>query len=68
MQKKPSDSAGRLADMIKKAIADCELSTSEYDEIMKIANEDQHIDNQEQRLLSQLQSLLSNGTVKRVKG
>jgi hypothetical protein len=68
MQKKPSDSAVRLADMIKKAIADCELSTSEYDEIMKIANEDQHIDNQEQRLLNQLQSLIANGTVKRVKG
>jgi len=68
MQKKPSDSAGRLADMIKKAIADCELSTSEYDEIMQIANEDQHIDNQEQKMLSQLQSLLANGTVKRVKG
>lgn len=68
MQKKPSASAERLADMIKKAIADCEISTSEYDEIMKIANEDQHIDNQEQRLLSQLQSLVANGTVKRVKG
>ena len=68
MQKKPSDSAARLAEMIKKAIADCEVSSSEYDEIMKIANEDQHIDNQEQKLLSQLQSLLANGTVKRVKG
>jgi hypothetical protein len=53
--------------MIKKAIADCELSTSEYNEIMKIANEDQHIDPQEQTLLNQLQSLLANGTVKRVK-
>ena len=68
MQKKPSDSAARLADMIKAAIADCEISTSEYNEIMKIANEDQHIDNQEQKLLSQLQSLIANGTVKRVKG
>lgn len=67
MQKKPSDSAGKLADMIKKAIADSEITTSEYDEIIKIAHEDQHIDNQEQRLLSQLQSLLANGTVKRVK-
>ena len=67
MQKKPSDSAVRLADMIKKAIADCEISTSEYNDIMKIANEDQHIDNQEQKLLTQLQSLLANGTVKRVK-
>jgi hypothetical protein len=67
MQRKPSDSAGKLAEMIKKAIADCELSTSEYNEIMKIANEDQHIDPQEQTLLNQLQSLLANGTVKRVK-
>ncbi len=67
MQQKPSDSAGRLAEMIKKAIADCEISPSEYDEIMKIANEDQHIDAQEQTLLNQLQSLLANGTVKRVK-
>ena len=67
MQDKPSDSASRLAEMIKKAIADCELSTSEYDAIMKIANEDQRIDPQEQALLNQLQSLLANGTVKRVK-
>jgi hypothetical protein len=56
-----------VAEMIKKAIADCELSTSEYTEIMKIANEDQHIDSQEQNLLNQLQSLLANGTIKRVK-
>jgi hypothetical protein len=35
---------------------------------MKVANEDQHIDRQEQKLLSQLQSLMANGTVKRVKG
>lgn len=67
MRQKPSDSAVKLAEMIKKAIADCELSTSEYNEIMKIANEDQHIDSQEQSLLNQLQALLANGTVKRVK-
>jgi hypothetical protein len=35
---------------------------------MNIANEDHHIDRQEQNLLNQLQSLLANGTVKRVKG
>jgi len=67
MQQKPSDSAVELAEMIKKAIADCELTTSEYNEIMKIANEDQRIDSQEQSLLNQLQSLLANGTIKRVK-
>ena len=67
MKNKPSESAARLSDMIKKAIADCEITTSEYNAIMKIANEDKHIDSQEQSLLSQLQSLLANGTVKRVK-
>lgn len=68
MQDKPSESAAKLADMIKKAISDCEITTAEYDAIMKIANADQHIDQQEQTLLNQLQSLLANGTVKRVKG
>lgn len=65
---KPSGSSEKLADMIKKAIADCEITNTEYDAILKIANEDQHIDRQEQQLLNQLQSLLANGTVKRVKG
>ncbi len=65
---KLSKSSEKLADMIHKAIADCELSSSEYDAIMKIANEDHHIDRQEQNLLNQLQSLLANGTIKRVKG
>ena len=60
--------AAKLADMIKKAIADCEVSSSEYDEILRIANADQHIDSQEQALLNQLQALIANGTVKRVKG
>jgi len=65
---KPSKSSVKLADMINKAIADCEITSSEYDAIMKIANEDQHIDPQEQKLLNQLQSLLANGIIKRVKG
>jgi hypothetical protein len=65
---KPSSSSVKLADMINKAIADCEITSSEYDAIMKVANEDQHIDPQEQKLLNQLQSLLANGTIKRVKG
>lgn len=65
---KPSKSSVKLAEMIHKAIADCEITSSEYDAIMKVANEDKHIDPQEQRLLNQLQSLLANGTIKRVKG
>ena len=65
---KPSKSSVKLTNMINKAITDCEITSSEYDAIMKIANEDQHIDPQEQKLLNQLQSLLANGTIKRVKG
>ena len=65
---KPSESGARLVERIKQAISDCEVSTTEYNDIMKIANEDHHIDPQEEALLSQLQSLIANGTIKRVKG
>jgi hypothetical protein len=57
-----------LGAVIKKAIVDGELSNSEYEEIMMIANADQVIDSQEKNLLRQLQELLSNGTVKRTPG
>jgi hypothetical protein len=57
-----------LGEVIKKAMQDCEISQSEYDEIMKVAYKDGMIDEHEQRLLSQLQSMLANGTLKRVKG
>ena len=63
-----SEDSTKLADMIKKAIRDCEVSTTEYNEIQQLAAADGHIDAQEQNLLSQLQSLLANGTVKRVAG
>jgi hypothetical protein len=35
---------------------------------MKMANKDGVIDDHEQRLLSQLQELLANGSLKRIKG
>ena len=60
------ESGAKLAGMIKKAIRDCEVTTEEYNQILAIANADQHIDKQEQQLLNQLQQLLANGTVKRV--
>ena len=62
------ESGGRLMELIKKAIHDCEVSTSEYEEILKLANADGHVDSQEKALLSQLQNLMANGTVTRVKG
>jgi hypothetical protein len=56
-----------LTEVIEKAIADCVITNSEYEEIMKTANKDGIIDGHEQRLLSQLQEMLGNGTLKRVK-
>lgn len=57
-----------LAEMIKKAIFDCELTTSEYKQILAIADEDGIIDSQEKNLLKQLQDLIANGTIKKVPG
>ncbi len=64
---KPSESAQELARMIKKAIADGEVTTAEYEAILAIADADGHHDRQEQRLLNQLHEMIANGTVKRVR-
>lgn len=66
--KKPSKSASNLKELINHAIQDCEITPDEYNKIMDCAHEDSHIDNEEKALLSQFQQMLSNGTIKRVKG
>jgi len=58
----------KLSDLIKKAISDCQVTTSEYKEIFALAAEDGYIDAQEQQLLKQLNDLIANGTVKRIPG
>ena len=63
---KPSDSAERLSEMIKTAMKDGKLTTKEHNKIMAIADEDGVLDNQEKRLLAELQEMLANGTIKRV--
>ena len=63
---KPSDSAERLLEMIKIAMKDGKLTTKEHNKIMAIADEDGILDNQEKRLLAELQEMLANGTIKRV--
>ena len=65
---KSGETGGRLAEMIKKAIRDCELTTSEHDQILAIADEDGVIDSQERNLLRQLQDLIANGTIKKIPG
>jgi hypothetical protein len=57
-----------LKAVIEKAMKDHVITNSEYEEIMKAASKDGMVDDHEQRLLSQLQDLLENGTVDRVKG
>ncbi|MBU1195409.1 MAG: hypothetical protein KKE62_19135 [Proteobacteria bacterium] len=66
--KKPSKSASSLKELIDDAIRDLEVTPDEYNKIMDCANEDGHVDKEEKALLSQFQQMLSNGTIKRVKG
>lgn len=54
------------AELIKKAIEDGELSTAEYNEILKQVDEDKVLDSDEKLLLKQLQDMLADKTVKRV--
>jgi len=56
----------KLANLIKKAIANLELTTSDYEAILVQADEDKVIDAEERALLKQLQEMLANGTIKRV--
>jgi uncharacterized protein with ATP-grasp and redox domains len=68
-EKMVSGETGRkLAEMIKKAIRDCELTFSEHNKILAIADGDLMIDSKEQNLLKELQNLIANGTIKRVPG
>ncbi len=63
---KLSESAQRLKDLIAKAIEDHELTRDEYDEIIHLATEDGIVDRQEQALLSQLQDMIEDKTVRMV--
>ena len=60
------ETGDRLATIIRNAIDDGKLTNAEYDRILAIADEDGVIDSKERVLLSQLQELLSNGSVKKV--
>ena len=66
--KKPSKSASNLKELINHAMQDLEITPDEYNKIIAFAHDDCHIDKEEKALLSQFQQMLSNGTIKRVKG
>lgn len=59
-----SESAGRLKEMIEKAIEDHRITRKEMDLIIHIATEDGHIDAQEQALLEQLNDMIDHREVK----
>lgn len=59
-----SESGERLRKMILKAMDDAVITRDEYDQIMEIAWEDGHLDNQEKALLSELQNLVEEKMVK----
>jgi hypothetical protein len=56
-----------LREMIDKAIMDEKITNSEYNSIIEQANADGVIDAEERALLATLQSMIADGTVKRVK-
>ena len=62
---KPSSSANRVAELIKKAIADHVITSAEFDEIMAAADSDMILDQQEKKLLAELHDMIENGTVRR---
>ncbi len=62
-----SESAEKVHAMINKAIDDHKITQDEREQIMMLADEDGIIDRQEQALLSQLQDMIQNGTVKMVR-
>jgi hypothetical protein len=68
MLMKSGATGGILAELIKKAIDDGQLTNSEYEKILATAEADHVVDSQEKRLLAQLQEMLSNKTIKRVPG
>lgn len=61
-----SESAVRMKEIMKKAIKNGKLTSVEYQEILAIADEDRHHDEQEKSLLSELQEMISDGSVERV--
>ncbi|MFZ5430864.1 MAG: hypothetical protein ACOZDD_11575 [Bacteroidota bacterium] len=58
------ENVSRLREIIEKAIEDHVITHEEYDYIISAATEDGIIDAHEQALLSELQDMLQDGSVK----
>lgn len=58
----------KLAELVKHAMDDLEITTSEYREIMDLAASDHHVDAQERAILAQFHQMISDGTIRRIPG
>lgn len=65
---KPSTTATELKALINHAVSDLEITPTEYQRIMDHAHDDGHLDKEEKALLAQFHEMISNGTIKRVRG
>ena len=65
---KVTEQGSTLERLIKKAIDDLEITPAEYEAIISQAHGDGHIDPDEERLLHELNQLIADGVVKRVRG
>ena len=63
---KLSSGAKNLRLIIEKAMEDHKITKAEYDMIIHMATEDGHIDRQEQALLSELQDMIADKSIKLV--
>ena len=61
---KLSAGAKNLREVIEKAIEDHKITKAEYDMIIHQATEDGNVDRQEQALLSELQDMISDKTIR----
>ncbi len=66
--KSPSKTAGNLKELIKHAISDLEVTPTEYQKIMDLAQNDNVLDKEEKALLSQFHQMINDGTITRVRG
>ncbi len=58
------EETARLRKLIEKAIEDHIITPEEYEMIVHVATADGHINPQEQALLSQLQQMIADGSVR----
>jgi hypothetical protein len=56
-----------LAEVIHKAIDDSVITSAEYEEILALASQDGIIDRHEKVLLAELNSMIADQTIKRVR-